>query len=76
VEEVSAILKQAKTTVLVEENYNGQLGDLIRTQTGITLDKRVVKFDGRPFSEEELVEGVKTALASSETRIPVTHYLP
>ncbi len=76
VEEVSAILKKAKTTILVEENYNGQLGDLIRTQTGITLDKRVVKFDGRPFSEEELLDGIRTALKSSDVRIPVTHYLP
>lgn len=76
VAEVTEVLKKAKQTVLVEENYNGQLGDLIRSQTGITLDKRVVKFDGRPFSEEELVEGVKTAIKSSETRIPVTHYLP
>ena len=76
VAEVTAELSKAKTTILVEENYNGQLGDLIRTQTGITLDKRVVKFDGRPFSEEELIDGIKTALSSSETRIPVSHLLP
>jgi len=76
VDEVVAELKKAKLTILAEENYNGQLGDLIRTATGITVDKRVVKFDGRPFSEEELVEGIKTAISSSDVRIPVTHYLP
>ena len=77
VEEVTSILSKAKHTILVEENYVGQLGDLIREQTGIDLNQRLVKFDGRPFSEEELLEALRTALQnSSERRVVVTHLRP
>jgi 2-oxoglutarate ferredoxin oxidoreductase subunit alpha len=76
VEEVTAILSKAKRTILVEENYSGQLGDLIRAKTGIAVDQRLVKFDGRPFSEEELLDAVRTALKSGEARVAMTHLLP
>ena len=76
VEEVTSILNRAKRTILVEENYSGQLGDLIRQQTGIKVGQRLVKFEGRPFSEEELLEAIRTALSSTQERIVVTHLLP
>jgi len=60
----------------VEENYSGQLGDLIREQTGIEVGQRLVKYDGRPFSEEELLEALRTALKTHEQRIVVTHLRP
>lgn len=75
VEEVSEILTQAKRTILVEINYSGQLGDLIREQTGYDVGQRVVKFDGRPFSEEELLDGLRTALQTGQKRIEVSHLL-
>jgi 2-oxoglutarate ferredoxin oxidoreductase subunit alpha len=75
-DEVTRILSKAKRTILVEVNYSGQLGDLIREKTGIDMDQRVLKFDGRPFTEEELLDGIRTALKSGEKRIPVSHYLP
>lgn len=76
-EEVKAILGRAKHTILVEENYTGQLGDILRAHTGITLNQRCVKYDGRPFSEEELVEALRKALGSrQEERVVVTHLLP
>jgi 2-oxoglutarate ferredoxin oxidoreductase subunit alpha len=62
--------------MLVEENYSGQLGDLVREQTGIEINQRLVKFDGRPFSEEELVEALRTALQQGQPRVAVTHLLP
>ena len=76
VEEVTRILSKAKRTVLVEENYAGQLGDLIREQTGIDIGQRLVKFDGRPFSEEELLEALRAALHNNERRVVVTHLRP
>ena len=76
-DEVKAILSRAKHTVLVEENYSGQLGDILRAHTGITLNQRCVKYDGRPFSEEELVEALRKALKSrDQERVAVTHLLP
>jgi 2-oxoglutarate ferredoxin oxidoreductase subunit alpha len=76
VEEVTSILSKAKRTILVEENYSGQLGDLVREQTGTEINQRLVKFDGRPFSEEELVESLRTALQQGQPRVAVTHLLP
>jgi 2-oxoglutarate ferredoxin oxidoreductase subunit alpha len=76
VKEVTAVLAKAKRTILVEVNYSGQLGDIIRQQTGIDIGQRVVKFDGRPFSEEELLDGLRAALKTGQRRVPVTHYLP
>ncbi|MDP9245996.1 MAG: 2-oxoacid:acceptor oxidoreductase subunit alpha, partial [Chloroflexota bacterium] len=55
VDDVAAVLAKAKQLVLVEENYSGQLGSLIREQTGVKIEQRILKSDGRPFSEDELV---------------------
>lgn len=76
VEEVTRILGRAKRTICIEENYSGQLADLIRQETGIAVQQRVVKFDGRPFSEEELVEALRVALREGQPRVAVTHFLP
>ncbi|MBI2887474.1 MAG: 2-oxoacid:acceptor oxidoreductase subunit alpha [Chloroflexi bacterium] len=76
VEAVARVLGRAKRTILVEENYSGQLGDLVREQTGIKIGQRLVKFDGRPFSEEELLEALRRALHGAEERIAVTHLRP
>ena len=71
-EDVERILKAAKHSVLVEENYTGQLGSLIREQTGVLLEDRILKFDGRPFSEDELVAAFENALdATAPQRVEV-----
>jgi 2-oxoglutarate ferredoxin oxidoreductase subunit alpha len=54
VEEVTKYLK-GKTIIDVEQNYSGQLADLIREKTGLVADSRIVKFNGRPIAYEELV---------------------
>jgi 2-oxoglutarate ferredoxin oxidoreductase subunit alpha len=73
VDEVTELLSKAKRLVLVENTYTGQLAGLVREMTGIDIPQKVLKYDGRPFSEEELVEALRQALAGSETRIHVSH---
>lgn len=51
-----AALESSKRLVLVEQNYTGQLGKLIRMTTGIEMDDTLTKFDGRPFSPPEIKE--------------------
>ncbi|MDE3101593.1 MAG: hypothetical protein KGJ98_05090, partial [Chloroflexota bacterium] len=58
-EDVGRILRAAKRLVLVEENYSGQLGSLIAEQTGVLIADRVLKYDGRPFSEDEMIAALK-----------------
>lgn len=73
VREVTEALAGARRLILVENNYSGQLGGLIREMTGIEIAQHILKYDGRPFSEEELLEAVHQALNSSERRVHVSH---
>ncbi|HAF10061.1 MAG TPA: hypothetical protein DCK98_08290 [Chloroflexi bacterium] len=73
VDDVTAALRTAKKLVLVEENYSGQLGSLIREQTGVKIDQRILKFDGRPFSEDELVRELSKVFAGGTAEPVVTH---
>jgi 2-oxoglutarate ferredoxin oxidoreductase subunit alpha len=77
--EVRAALA-GKRAILVENNYTAQLGGLIREQTGIELPVQVLKYDGRPFSQEEMLEGLREAFArfavhrdGPPVKVPVTH---
>jgi 2-oxoglutarate ferredoxin oxidoreductase subunit alpha len=67
-------LRRAKRLVLVENNYSGQLGQLIREQTGVGITDRILKFDGRPFSEDELVRTlneIRTSPGTHKVATPV-----
>lgn len=56
---IEEFLKSAKRVVDIEGNHNGQMADLIRMKTGIELKERILKYDGRPFYPEEIIESVK-----------------
>ncbi len=49
---------KSKTVVTVEYNYRGQLGYLIRSETGIVVDKHFGKYDGRPYRGRILAEEI------------------
>ncbi|MHB1453818.1 MAG: 2-oxoacid:acceptor oxidoreductase subunit alpha [Saccharofermentanales bacterium] len=54
--------RKAKTLINVEQNSTGQLKDIIREVTGITVHHSVLRYDGRPLSAAEIctsVRGVK-----------------
>lgn len=50
---------QAKHLINIEQNATGQLGGLIREQTGIVFDHSILKYDGRQISGEEIVERIQ-----------------
>lgn len=58
-EKVAEVLGSAKKTVVVENNFSGQFADIIRERTGKDVDKRILKYDGRPFYPEEIFTEVK-----------------
>jgi 2-oxoglutarate/2-oxoacid ferredoxin oxidoreductase subunit alpha len=70
---VGTILRNARLTVLIENNYSAQLGALITEHTGVQMDHHVLKYDGRPFSRNEIVEGVQAALAERKKEVMVSH---
>jgi len=70
---VSRILSLARRKVLVENNYTGQLGSLIREHTGVVMDHKVLKYNGRPFSQNEVYDGVKEAISNGVKEVVMAH---
>ena len=56
--EIETILQTIKNPVIVENNATGQLGQLIRQHTGILIDKKLLQYDGWPFSPEDIMRRV------------------
>ena len=55
-------IKQGARIIAVENNYTGQFADLFSFETGLPIFHKVRKYDGRPFSPQEIVEEVKARL--------------
>ena len=53
-------LKGKVKFINVEQNYNGQLGKFIASETGILMDGSILKYDGRQINGVELYERVKS----------------
>jgi 2-oxoglutarate ferredoxin oxidoreductase subunit alpha len=70
---VTKYLSNSNPKVLVEGNYSGQLGALIREQTGVVMDYKVLKYNGRPFSQNEVYEGVKEAIKNGSKEVVMAH---
>ena len=49
-----ALLKNAQTTICIENNATGQFAKLLRAETGYEFVAKINKYDGRPFILEEL----------------------
>ncbi len=67
VDYIADVLKRAKVKIGIEMNYSGQFAGIIREQTGIAMDYKVVKYNGRPMSRDEIYESVKTILTTSNS---------
>jgi 2-oxoglutarate ferredoxin oxidoreductase subunit alpha len=49
--------------VVVEQNYTGQLAHVLRGLTGRKADRKILKYDGRPMSPDEIVAAVAREVA-------------
>ncbi len=50
------LAKSAKKIILIEGNYHGQLGQLLKQETGVDIKDKILKYDGRPFFYDELLK--------------------
>ncbi len=55
-------LKKASRTIIFENNVSSQFGNLIKLELGFDIDETVLKYDGMPFSVEEVTEDLKKLL--------------
>lgn len=51
---VKSVLKKAKHIIDIECNFTGQLAELIAEKTGILIEDKLLKYDGRPIFPEEI----------------------
>ncbi|MBN2878426.1 MAG: 2-oxoacid:acceptor oxidoreductase subunit alpha [Clostridia bacterium] len=46
----------AKKIIAVEQNATGQLAGIIREYTGIEMDEKILKYDGRQITADEIID--------------------
>src|SRR6201982_243104 len=64
------ILKQARHTIIVEDNYSGQFAPYLRSGTNYRPNGYIRKYDGEPFMPHHVVEAVKEQM-SGKSRLTV-----
>jgi 2-oxoglutarate ferredoxin oxidoreductase subunit alpha len=59
--EISGFIKNARTVFIVENNATSQLSKLVAQNTGFIIEDRnkILKFDGRPFIPQEIIDELK-----------------
>ncbi len=50
------VFAKSKRRIMIEGNSYGQMGHLIREQTGIVMDEYLLKYNGRPFYAEDIIK--------------------
>ncbi len=58
-EDMTELLKEAKKIIVVENNAGAQLARLLRRETGINADRSILKYDGRPFNLDTLIQQIE-----------------
>jgi 2-oxoglutarate ferredoxin oxidoreductase subunit alpha len=69
-EAILELLKPARHTIIVENNYSGQFARYLRSETSFVPNGSIRKYDGEPFMPHHIVEAVKEQLAG-KTKLSV-----
>ncbi|NTV30081.1 MAG: 2-oxoacid:acceptor oxidoreductase subunit alpha [Candidatus Omnitrophica bacterium] len=52
------LLEKAAEVICIENNATGQFAKLVRRETGLAVHRNILKYNGSPFSVEELVRQI------------------
>lgn len=63
---VKELLNKSRHVIDIECNYSGQLASLIKEKTGLEISDKLLKYDGRPFFVEEIVEKLNSVYLKSQ----------
>jgi 2-oxoglutarate ferredoxin oxidoreductase subunit alpha len=58
-DKILPFFRSGKRYIMIENNSHAQFAQLLRQQTGITVAEHILKYDGRPFYPEEIVDYLK-----------------
>ena len=64
--EVAEYLEKAEDVIIFENNAQGQMANLIKLETGFEIQERILKYDGMPFSVEDVEENLKEFMGINE----------
>lgn len=53
------LVEEGRRLVLIENNQSGELGSYIKEQTGYEFNEKLLKYDGRPFFLEDILDYLK-----------------
>ena len=67
-EAITEILSKSKRTIVVENNESGQFYRYMRSETGLSVDGHIRKYDGEPFAPHHIVEGVLELMGGTVER--------
>ena len=60
--DTASYLEKAEKLVIVENNATSQFGSVIKLHTGVEIDHKILKYNGLPFSVEEVEENLRAML--------------
>jgi 2-oxoglutarate ferredoxin oxidoreductase subunit alpha len=67
------ILSKAKRMIVVENNSTAQFYRYMRSETGLTADGHILKYDGEPFMPHHIVDGVLEQVSGKTDRYVPVH---
>ncbi|EQD45457.1 pyruvate-ferredoxin oxidoreductase [mine drainage metagenome] len=68
---VTKVLSEAKIIIDVESNMLGQAATVIRSNTGINIGRRILKYNGRHMTEDEILDATRTIIGTKKETIEV-----
>lgn len=72
---VKKILSKSKLIIDIEQNYSGQLASLIAEKTLIEIKNKILKFNGRPISRDEMHDSIRQIVKTPQenSRMVLVH---
>ncbi len=58
-ENIDEYFKKASNVIIIENNSSAQLAQLIKLSTGFSIVNKILKYNGLPFSVEEVIKEIK-----------------
>ncbi|KKT15736.1 MAG: 2-oxoglutarate synthase subunit alpha [Parcubacteria group bacterium GW2011_GWB1_43_6] len=52
-------IKKSGKVILIENGVKGSLADVIKEETGLAIKHKILKYDGRPFTPDFLIDKLK-----------------
>jgi 2-oxoglutarate ferredoxin oxidoreductase subunit alpha len=72
--EIKKALEGKKRVIDIEDNYSGQLGQVVKEKTGIAPNFHILKYTGRPMTTTEVYEALKLILTEKAEERQVLMY--